>query len=65
MFENYDFNVNRILYAGLKEDTPRDRLIKYRLMNGLTQREMAERLGVSFSTFCRWENLFYNIKKYK
>lgn len=55
VFENYDFNVNRILYAGLKEDTPRDRLIKYRLMNGLTKREMAERFGVGFSTLCKFE----------
>lgn len=55
VFQNYDFNINRILYSHLKEDTPRDRLIKYRLMNGLTQREMAKKMGVGFSTLCNWE----------
>ena len=39
----------------LREDTPREKLIKYRLMNGLTQREMAKRLGVGFSTLCKYE----------
>lgn len=55
VFQNYDFNINRTLYANLKEDTPRDKLIKYRLMNGLTQREMAKMLGVGFSTLCKYE----------
>ncbi len=53
VFQDYDFNVNRILYAELKEDTPRDGLIKYRLMNGLTQREMGKLLRIGFSTLCR------------
>ena len=55
VFENYDFNINKILYADLKEDTFRENLIKYRLIYVLTQREMAERLNVRFSTLYKME----------
>lgn len=55
VFKNYDFNINKILYADLRENTLREKLIKFRLMNGLTQREMAKKLDIGFSTLCKWE----------
>ena len=63
VFKNSDFNINKILYASLKEDTPREKLIKFRLMNGLTQKEMARRLGVGFSTLCKCEEGLPNISE--
>lgn len=55
VFQDFNFNINCILYSELKEDTPRDKLIKYRLMNGLTQRGMTKLLGIGFITLCRYE----------
>lgn len=55
VFQDFDFNINYTLFSELNEDTPREKLIKYRLMNGLTQRKMAKLLGIGFSTLCRYE----------
>ena len=55
VFQDFDFNINCVLYSELRDDTPREKLIKYRLIHGLTQREMAKLLGIGFSTLCRYE----------
>ncbi|ADL52010.1 helix-turn-helix domain-containing protein [Clostridium cellulovorans] len=42
-------------YKDLPENTLAEKIIKLRMLNGLTQRQFAARCGIGYSSLCRYE----------
>ena len=53
-------NTQSNIYYNLPENTLKDKIYKLRVINGLTQKEFANKTGVSYSAICRYET-GYNI----